>query len=95
MRLIVLYFLYRTQLLFLLRSFRVPVTLYKIDFEYLTYFLNCVDYSKYVNGSTRLKLTQTDMRSIEILLPPLQEQKRIKNSIQNIFHSLDTIMESL
>ena len=67
----------------------------KIDFEYLTYFLNCVDYSKYVNGSTRLKLTQTDMRSIEILLPPLQEQKRIKNSIQNIFHSLDTIMESL
>ena len=67
----------------------------KIDFEYLTYFLNCVDYSKYVNGSTRLKLTQTDMRSIEILLPPLQEQKRIKNSIQNMFHSLDTIMESL
>ena len=55
----------------------------KIDFEYLTYFLNYVDYSKYVNGSTRLKLTQADMRSIEILLPPLQEQKRIKVFIQN------------
>ena len=67
----------------------------KIDFEYLTYFLNYVDYSKYVNGSTRLKLTQTDMRSIEILLPPLQEQKRIKVFIQNVFHSLDAIMENL
>lgn len=67
----------------------------KIDFEYLTYFLNYVDYSKYVNGSTRLKLTQADMRSIEILLPPLQEQKRIKVFIQNAFHSLDAIMENL
>lgn len=67
----------------------------KIDFEYLTYFLNYVDYSKYVNGSTRLKLTQADMRSIEILLPPLQEQKRIKVFIQNVFHSLDAIMENL
>jgi len=67
----------------------------KIDFEYLIYFLNHVDYSKYVNGSTRLKLTQTDMRSIEILLPPLQEQKRIKSFIQNMFIFLDAIMENL
>ncbi|WP_278908331.1 restriction endonuclease subunit S [Leyella stercorea] len=44
------------------------------DFDYLIYYLNHVDYKDYVNGSTRLKLTQSDMRSIIILLPPLTEQ---------------------
>ena len=53
----------------------------KIDFEFLQYSLNQIDYSEYVNGSTRLKLTQTDMRSIKIMLPPLAEQKRIKFKI--------------
>ncbi len=67
----------------------------KIDFDFLQYTLNQIDYSEYVNGSTRLKLTQTDMRSIKIKLPPLAEQKRIKSKIQTLFSQLDTIMESL
>ena len=67
----------------------------KIDFEFLQYSLNQIDYSEYVNGSTRLKLTQTDMRSIKIMLPPLTEQKRIKSKIQTLFSQLDLIMESL
>ena len=61
----------------------------KIDFEFLQYSLNQIDYSEYVNGSTRLKLTQTDMRSIKIMLPPLAEQKRIKSKIQILFSQLD------
>ena len=67
----------------------------KIDFEFLQYSLNQIDYSEYVNGSTRLKLTQTDMRSIKIMLPPLAEQKRIKFKIQTLFSQLDLIMGSL
>ena len=67
----------------------------KIDFEFLQYSLNQIDYSEYVNGSTRLKLTQTDMRSIKIMLPPLAEQKRIKSTIQILFSHLDLMMESL
>ena len=67
----------------------------KIDFEFLQYSLNQIDYSEYVNGSTRLKLTQTDMRSIKIMLPPLAEQKRIKSKIQILFSQLDLMMESL
>ena len=67
----------------------------KIDFEFLQYSLNQIDYSEYVNGSTRLKLTQTDMRSIKIMLPPLAEQKRIKSKIQTLFSQLDLMMESL
>ena len=67
----------------------------KIDFEFLQYSLNQIDYSEYVNGSTRLNLTQTDMRSIKIMLPPLAEQKRIKSKIQILFSQLDLMMESL
>ena len=67
----------------------------KIDLEFLQYSLNQIDYSEYVNGSTRLKLTQTDMRSIKIMLPPLAEQKRIKFKIQTLFSQLDLIMGSL
>ena len=67
----------------------------KIDFEFLQYSLNQIDYSEYVNGSTRLKLTQTDMRSIKVMLPPLAEQKRIKSKIQILFSQLDLMMESL
>ena len=67
----------------------------KIDFEFLQYSLNQIDYSEYVNGSTRLKLTQTDMRSIKIMLPPLAEQKRIKSKIQILFSQFDLMMESL
>ena len=67
----------------------------KIDFEFLQYSLNQIDYSEYVNGSTRLKLTQTDMRSIKIMLPPLAEQKRIKFKIQTLFSQLDLIIGSL
>ena len=66
----------------------------KIDFEFLQYSLNQIDYSEYVNGSTRLKLTQTDMRSIKIMLPPLAEQERIKSKIQALFSQLDLMMES-
>ena len=61
------------------------------DFDYLMYYLNHVDYKDYVNGSTRLKLTQSDMRSIKILLPPLTEQKRISVKIKYLFCLLDTI----
>ena len=50
-----------------------------------------VDYKDYVNGSTRLKLTQSDMRSIKILLPPLPEQKRISVKVKYLFCLLDTI----
>ena len=67
----------------------------KIDFEFLQYSLNQIDYSEYVNGSTRLKLTQTDMRSIKLMLPPLVEQKLIKDKIRTLFSQLDMIMESL
>ena len=46
------------------------ILLPQCEFDYLMFYLNQIDFSNYVNGSTRLKLTQADMRSILISLPP-------------------------
>jgi len=50
--------------------------------EYLCYWLNsAVDYSGFAAFGTRSKLTQSAMRTIPILLPPLAEQRRIVDLI--------------
>jgi type I restriction enzyme, S subunit len=49
----------------------------KIEGRFLTYYLNTVDYSKYINGSTRDKLTQTQLGNIKITYPELPVQKSI------------------
>ena len=65
------------------------------DITYLTYYLNRYDYSECVNGSTRLKLTQADMKNMTIVLPPLAEQHRIAGRIDKIFRMLDAITAEL
>ena len=49
----------------------------RLDVDYLCYSLMFYDVSGLVNGATRQKLTQADMRKMEIPLPPLEEQRRI------------------
>ena len=48
-----------------------------LDIDYLCYSLMFYDVSGLVNGATRQKLTQADMRKMEIPVPPLEEQCRI------------------
>jgi type I restriction enzyme S subunit len=48
-----------------------------IDHGYLSYFLNQLDYSAYINGSTRDKLTQSQLGSIKVAYPALDVQKAI------------------
>ena len=67
----------------------------QIDFDYLLFYLNQLDYSPYVNGSTRLKLTQSDMKNIIVFLPPLEEQKRIAREVKEIFLFLNQIQDTL
>jgi len=58
---------------------------------FLTEALNRVDYSQYVAFGTRSKLTQGSMNGITLILPPLQEQKRIVDLIS----SVDTYIDAL
>ncbi len=56
-----------------------------IDVDYLCYSLMFYDVSGIVNGATRQKLTQADMRKMEIPLVDLQEQKEIVRKLNLIF----------
>lgn len=60
---------------------------------YLLHYLNCFDYTNYVNGTTRLKLTQANMNRIPVPLSPLKEQRRIVDRIESIFSKLDEAKE--
>ena len=59
-----------------------------IDERFLTYFLNLHDYTGFVTGSTRLKLTQAAMRRIPIPIAPINEQRRIADKLDILFMHL-------
>jgi len=66
----------------------------EIGNRYLLNYLNIFNYSGYVNGTTRLKLTQGEMLKIPFPLPPtLAEQQRIVNRIESMFAKLDEAKE--
>lgn len=57
--------------------------------KYVLYFLNASNYRDFVSGTTRLKLTQSLMRQMPIVVPPLPEQQRIVEAIEQQFSCLD------
>ena len=62
---------------------------------FLMHYLNMVDYKDYVKGTTRLKLTQGSMQLMPFPLPPLSEQQRIVERIEELFSKLDEAKERL
>jgi type I restriction enzyme S subunit len=59
------------------------------DNKFLLFYLNRIDYTNYVSGTTRLKLTQSALAQIPFLLPPLPEQRAIVAKIELLFSELD------
>ena len=53
----------------------------KFNNKFLCYYLNQFNYKGYVSGTTRLKLTQAQMKLISIPVPPISEQERIVSRI--------------
>jgi type I restriction enzyme S subunit len=58
--------------------------------RYLVHVLNLTDYTRFVDGSTRDKLTQQAMGSIPIILPRLDEQTAIVEYLDAQTSKLDT-----
>lgn len=67
----------------------------KTSNKFLCFFLNQFDYHNFVTGTTRYKLTQSDMCKIPIPLPPLAEQGRIVAKIEELFAGIDAGVENL
>ena len=55
-----------------------------VDVDYLCYALMFYDVSSIVNGATRQKLTQADMRKMEIYLPSIEEQCKIVKVLNKV-----------
>lgn len=53
------------------------------------HYLNIFNYHDFVNGTTRLKLTQGSMDTMPVPIPPLTEQQRIGDRIESLFAKLD------
>lgn len=66
-----------------------------INSIYLTNCLNVLDYTDYVYGVTRLKLTQENMNRLLIPIPPFSEQERIANATDYYFSIIHDMKKSL
>ena len=64
-----------------------------IDASFLCYALNSVDYREYINGAIINKLTQSDMKTINIPYPPLPEQRQIVHFLDRKCAAIDTAIE--
>ncbi len=65
------------------------------DQSYLTSCLNQLDYTGFVTGSTRLKLTQAAMRGIPVPLAPLDEQRRIAAKLDTTLAAVEACRQRL
>ena len=63
--------------------------------KYLLHYLNRFNFKGYVNGTTRLKLNQGNLKIIPVPLPPLEQQKRIVAKIEELFSHIDAGIEAL
>lgn len=67
----------------------------KINNKFLCYYLNFFNYKGFVSGTTRLKLTQAQMKCIKIPNVSSKEQQNIVFKIEELFSKLDKSEETL
>lgn len=67
----------------------------EVDWRFLEHYLNWFDYRGFANGTTRLKLTQAAMRRIPVTMPPLGEQRRIVEILEDHLSRLDAANDYL
>ena len=63
----------------------------KFILEYLCFYINAISLEKYVTGSAQPKMTQDNMNSILIPLPPYNEQKHMSQRLNEVMYTVDNI----
>ena len=63
----------------------------KFILEYLCFYINAINLEKYVTGSAQPKMTQDNMNSILIPLPPYSEQKHMSQRLNELIYTVDNI----
>lgn len=60
--------------------------------QWLAHALNTTDYSLHISGSTRDKLTKSDLEAIRVPVPPVEEQRRITDYLDTETARIDTLL---
>jgi len=63
--------------------------------DFALYYLNSINYTDFVNGTTRLKLTKSSLIDIPVVLPPLSEQLAIVSKIEELLSDLENGKQQL
>jgi type I restriction enzyme S subunit len=64
-----------------------------MDAGYLAHALNCVDYRAFIEGTTRDKLTQGDLRSIPVQCPDVAEQRSVAAFLDRETSKINSLVE--
>jgi type I restriction enzyme S subunit len=51
------------------------------DYDYMAYVMEAADYTLFITGSAQPKLSQSNLNSVKLPIPPIEEQKEIVNSL--------------
>ena len=73
--------------------YRPPKDLISLDFVY--YFLKFMKPFVVTRGTTQRNLNARIVKNLRVLLPPLNEQKRIATKIEELFSKVDSTKQSL
>ena len=63
--------------------------------NFILHYLNSINYSQYVNGTTRLKLTKGSLVEIPFPVPTIKTQLAIVSKIEELFSEIEKGIESL
>lgn len=66
-----------------------------LNASYLRHCLNITQYEEFIFGSVIPKLTQTDMKKIPVIFPPLAEQQRIADFLDTKCDILDRTIDAV
>ena len=75
------------------------IGLQEIDSKYLVYLINSPWFKdqvkQYESGTTRKRISRKNLDCIDMTFPPIAEQQRIVNRIEELFSELDSAVETL
>lgn len=66
-----------------------------ITLRYLSVYINSIDLKPYVTGTAQPKMNQAKLNSIPVIVPPLNEQKRIVEKVDYLMEFCDKLEAQL